>query len=201
MNLIKETIDKSKSNTIYGIYMAVDYHPNTDFILNKMAKELGIIPDNGYDNNYNLRIDSKGNPGYKFHTTIIYSKFKTPVKGDSKLANFTTKNGSTIYQRKKPKIQAPIKIKGFGFFDTKEDGINFHVKVDSPFLKSEFQRAIAYGLPTDFPQYQPHITIKNNVSKEFREEVLKGSLKDVIHRYINTILYTNDEYIEPLSPK
>lgn len=185
---------------IYGIYLAVDYHPHTDFILNRMAKELGIIPDNGYDEHYNLRKLPNGEEGHKFHTTIIYSRFKQPLEISHRFANFPTKNGSTIFEKRKPKIQTPIKIVGVGFFDT-PDGLNFHVKVESQFLRSEFRRAVQYGLPTDFPQYQPHITIKNNVPKEFKEFILKGQGKEIIKKYINTTLYTNDEYIEPLDPK
>lgn len=183
-------------NKIFGIYMAVDYHPNTDFIFNRMAKELNIIPDNGVDEHYNPRMVN-GKEGYKYHTTIIYSKFKVPKDNKDPICSFPTKNGSTIFMKKKPKIQAPIRIVGAGFFDT-PDGLNFHIKVESVFLRSEFRRAVRFGLPTDFPQYQPHITIKNNVSKEFKQRVLTGDLKEVIQKYIGTTLYTNDEYIEPL---
>lgn len=182
---------------INGIYLAVDYHLNTDFILNKMAKELGIIPDNGLDEHYNPRKLPNGKEGYKFHTTIIYSKFKIPKSSSDRLVNFQTKNGSTIFEKKKPKLQVPVKILGAGFFDT-PDGLNFHLRVENPFLRYEFRRAVQYGLPTDFPSYTPHITIKNNVPKEFKEYVLKGPGKDIIKKYIGTILYTNDEYIEEL---
>lgn len=180
-------------NKIPGIYMAVDYHLNTDFILNKMAKELGIIPDNGYDEHYNLR-------EYKYHTTIIYAKFSKPLDSNNKLVQFKTKNGSSIFEKKKPKLQIPVKILGVGFFDT-EDGINFHLKVSSPFLLSEFKRAIQYGLPTDFPNYNPHITIKKSVTKEFKERMLKGEYKTILQKYINATIYTNDEYIEVLDNK
>ena len=166
---------------INGIYLAVDYHPNTDFILNKIAKDLNIVPDNGYGEDKE----------YKFHTTIIYSKFKIPKKVEDKLCQFTTKVGSTIFKKCKPKISVPVKITGFGFFDT-PDGRNFHIEVDSPFLRAEFKRAVAYGLPTDFPNYKPHITIKNNVPSNFTVP------KEIAKKYIGTILYTNDEYIETL---
>ena len=182
---------------INGIYLAVDYHLNTDFILNRLCKELGIIPDNGYDEHYNLRKLPNGEEGYKFHTTIIYSKFKVPKLASDPMVQFPTKNGSTIFQKRKPKIQTPIKIIGVGFFDT-QDGLNFHIKVESPFLRSEFRRAIQFGLPTDFPNYQPHITIKNNVPKEFKDFILNGPGKEIVKKYVGGTLYTNDEYIELL---
>ena len=143
---------QSKSKLIKGIYIAVDYHPNINFILNRIAKEFGITPDNGYDQEGNLR-------EYKYHTTILYSKFPKPLSQDSKLCNFQTKSGSTIFQIKKPKISVPVKIVGFDFFDVKDKNnkprINFHVRVSSPFLTSEFKRGRSFGLPTDFPQYNP----------------------------------------------
>lgn len=192
---------QSKSKLISGIYLAVDYHPNINFILNKIAKEFGIEPENGYDQSGNLR-------EYKYHTTILYSKFKKPLPADSKLCNFQTKSGSTFFQIKKPKISVPVKIIGFDFFDIKDKhnkpGINFHVRVDSPFLKSEFKRGISFGLPTDFPQYTPHITLSNTVSKEFRDSLKNASNPDykkhkaIISKYIGTVLYTSDEYIEEL---
>ena len=179
-------IQKHSGNSmVSGIYLAVDYHPNTDFILDKIAKELGIIPDNGRDPSGNDR-------EYVYHTTIIYSKFKVPRPETDRLCNFETKVGSTIFKMKRPKLSVPVKIVGFGFFDT-PNGRNFHVRVDSPFLRSEFKRAVDYGLPTDFPQYIPHISIKNDVPKDFKVP------NEIAKKYIGTILYTNDEYIERLS--
>lgn len=171
-----------KISGISGVYLAVDYHPNTDYILNRIASDLNIIPDNG----------NSDDKEYKYHTTIIYSKTTKPEH-----LKFTTKLGTGIdeifpNQKRKPKIQVPIKIIGFGFFDT-DKGRNFHVKVSSSFLTSEFNRAIKFGLPTDFPKYQPHITIKNNVPKNFTIP------KEIEKKYIGTILYTNNEYIEALT--
>lgn len=192
---------QSKSKLIKGIYLAVDYHPNINFILNRIAKEFGIEPENGYDQEGNLR-------EYKYHTTILYSKFPRPLPIDSKLCQFQTKSGSDISQTKKPKISVPVRIVGFDFFDVKDKnnkpGINFHVKVDSPFLRSEFKRGRAFGLPTDYPTYNPHITLSNTVSKEFRDKLKNTSNPDykkykaIINKYIGTVLYTNDEYIEEL---
>ena len=182
MNTVNtNTINQNKK--ICGIYLAIDYHPNADFILNKIAKELNIVPDNG----------SGESKEYKYHTTIIYSRFKIPKDGSDKLCNFSTKAGSTIFKQYRPKISVPVKIIGFGFFDT-PDGRNFHVKVSSPFLTSEFKRAVAYGLPTDFPNYTPHITIKNSVPANFTVP------NEIAKKYIGTILYSNDEYIEELKP-
>lgn len=174
----------SPQKKIYGIYLAIDYHPNADTIINKICKDLGIEADNGYG----------PDKEYKFHTTIIYSRFKIPKNKDDKLCNFETKVGSTIFQKKKPKISVPVKVIGFGFFDT-PDGRNFHLKVDSPFLKSEFKRAVAAGLPTDFPDYTPHITIKNKVPDNFKVP------NEIIQKYKGTVLYSNDEYIEELDKK
>lgn len=195
----------NKINGINGIYLAVDYHPNTDFILNKFAKELGLQDKDIHNGNTDLDPSKE----YKFHTTIIYSKFKTPLPRDSDLANFLTKNGSSIFQKKRPKLSVPIKIKGVGFFNTKNEKthkneINFHIKVSSPFLTSEFNRAIKFGLPTDFPKYEPHITISNNVTPEFRKSIEDSSHpdykknKNIISKYTNATLYSNDEYIELL---
>lgn len=178
-------LSNTNQKSIKGIYLAVDYHPNADFILNKIAKELGIVPDNG----------SGEDKEYKYHTTIIYSKFKQPLKQNDdpkNLVNFQTKNGSTIFKKSKPKISVPVKIIGFGFFEDTKNGRNFHVQVSSPFLNHEFDRAVKFGLPTDFPKYNPHITIKNNVPKDFTVP------KEILNKYKGTILYTNDEYIEEL---
>ena len=193
---------QSKPKLIKGIYLAVDYHPNINFILNKIAKEFVVKPDNGFDENGNER-------EYKYHTTILYSKFPKPLPEDSKLCQFQTKSGSTIFQNKRPKISVPVKIVGFGFFEVKDKNnkpsINFHIKVDSSFLRMEFKRGITYGLPTDFPQYQPHITISNSVPKDFKDSLSNAKHpdykkhKDIVSKYIGTVLYTNDEYIEELS--
>ena len=67
--------------------------------------------------------------------------------------------------------------------------------MDSPFLKSEFKRAVAAGLPTDFPDYTPHITIKNKVPDNFKVP------NEIIQKYKGTVLYSNDEYIEELDKK
>ena len=187
MNLLNT--DKATTGsleTVPGIYLAVDYNYNANFILDKIAKDLKINPDNG----------DGSEKEYKYHTTIIYSRFSKPLTKTHnwKLTEFQTKNGSTIFKKSKPKISVPVKIIGFGFFDT-PDGRNFHVQVSSPFLNHEFKRAVAFGLPTDFPKYTPHITIKNNVPKDFEVP------KEILHKYKDTILYTNDEYIETLSQK
>lgn len=170
-----------------GIYVAVDYNYNASFILDKIAKDLKIVPDNG--------------PGedkdYKYHTTIIYSRFPIPLTKTNpkwRLTNFHTKSGSTIFKKSKPKISVPVKIIGFGFFDT-PDGRNLHVEVSSPFLSHEFRRAVDFGLPTDFPIYKAHITLKNDVSNDFKIP------KEIEQKYKGTILYTNDEYIELLKEK
>jgi hypothetical protein len=202
---MKQYQDTKKIN---GIYLAVDYHPNTDFILNKFAKELGLQDKDIHNGNTDLDPSKE----YKFHTTIIYSKFKNGLhkdENDKSLVNFLTKNGSSIFQKKRPKLSVPIKIKGVGFFDiknekTNKNEINFHIKVGSPFLTSEFNRAIKFGLPTDFPKYDPHITISNNVSIEFRKSIEDSSHpdykknKNIISKYVNATLYSNDEYIEQL---
>mgnify|MGYP003585530339 CR=1 FL=1 len=188
LNNQKNNLHNVKGKKISGIYLAVDYTPTADFIIDKIAKELGIVPDNG----------SGEDKEYKYHTTIIYSKFKTPLWQDDNpksLFNFQTKNGSTIFKKSKPKISVPVKITGFGFFENTKDGRNFHIKVSSPFLTHEFDRAIKFGLPTDFPKYTPHITVKNNVPKDFTVP------KEILTKYIGTILYTNDEYIEELDKK
>lgn len=170
-----------RAKEITGIYLAIDYHPNATTILNKIAKDLNIVPDNG----------NGSNKEYKYHTTIIYSKFPKPKSVEDKLCGFETKVGSGIFNKKKPKISVPVKIIGFGFFDT-PNGRNFHAKVSSPFLRTEFKRARDFGLPTDFPDYSPHITIKNDVPANFTVP------KEISQKYIGTVLYSNDEYIEPL---
>lgn len=172
-----------------GIYMAIDYHPYAEKTINLIARDLGIVPDNGPE----AEIKNE----YKFHTTICYMKFSDynlSKAEKEKLLTFTNLNGSTVFNEikpRRPKIQVPIKIIGFGFFDT-PTGKNLHIRVQSKFLNSEYNRAKRIGIKSKFRNFIPHITIKNDVPPDF---IIP---KEIEKKYIGTILYSNDEFIEPL---
>ena len=169
-----------KNKKFNGIYLAVDYHPNTNIIINKICKDFGVDADNGPDGEY------------KFHTTIAYmkfSKYKLTSEEKERLMSFETKNGSTIEKKKRPKLQIPITVIGFGFFDT-PTGRNFHIKVKSPFLLAEFRRAKNYGIKYSYAKYAPHITISNDVPKDFKLD------QKLVSKYKGTVLYTNDQYVQ-----
>ena len=174
---------------VKGIYMAIDYHPWSEKTIELIVKDLGIVPDNGPQ--------AQRTNDYKYHTTICYMDFKKHhlnQKEIEKLVKFTNINGSTIFEEikpRRPKIQIPIKIIGFGFFNT-PTGRNLHLKVKSNFLTSEFNRSKKFGIKYDYRNYTPHITLKNNVPDDF---IIP---KEIEKKYINTTLYSNDEYIEAI---
>jgi len=51
---------------------------------------------------------------------------------------------------------------------------------------------VKYGIEYSFPSYEPHISICNDVSKDFTVP------QEIINKYKGSILFTNDQYIEPL---
>lgn len=180
----------SNANKIAGIYIAVDYNPNSLKIIENILKDINKIQSS---NNKKPIINDTD---YKYHTTISYFKFPTNYKQKDidRMSNYKISNTRSLNESagKKPKIVTPITITGFGFFDT-PDGRNFHIKVKSNFLQSEFKKAVKYGIEYSFPSYEPHISICNNVAKDFKVP------EEIVNKYKGSILFTNDQYIEPLT--
>lgn len=177
---------------INGIYMAIDYHPWSERTIELIVKDLGIIPDNGPQ--------AQRTNDYKYHTTICYMDFKknrTSQKEKEKLLKFTNINGSDVFNEikpRRPKIQVPVKIIGLGTFNT-PNGKNLHIRVQSKFLTSEFNRSKNFGIKYGFRNYVPHITLKNDLPNDY---VIP---KEIEKKYIGTVLYSNDEYIEAMELK
>ena len=193
---------------IKGVYSAIDYHPNSSKLIHDLiCKDLKIIPDNGLD-------AEQKDPGSKFHTTILYHQFKgESPKEQERLVNYKTITGKMMSKEQGssgpqytlngvklniPKLKIPIKIIGFGYFDiqnkkTGKKERNLHIRVRSNFLEKEWQRAKSFGFSHTYTKYIPHITLKNNVPSDFKIP------PEIIKKYVGTILYTNDQYINPLN--
>lgn len=181
-----------KPGKIAGIYIAVDYNPNSIKVIENILKDIN-----------KLQVSKNEKPiindtDYKYHTTISYFRFPNNYsqKNKDKMQNYKISNGKSLNDltKKSPKIITPVTITGFGFFDT-PDGRNFHIKVKSSFLQNEFKKAVKYGIEYSFPSYEPHISICNNVAKDFQVP------QEIVNKYKGSILFTNDQYIEPLDPK
>ena len=193
---------------IKGVYSAVDYHPQSSKLIHDLiCKDLKIIPDNGLD-------AEQKDPGNKFHTTILYHQFKgESPKEQERLVNYKTITGKMMSKEQGssgpqytlngvklniPKLKIPIKIIGFGYFDiqnkkTGKKERNLHIRVRSSFLEKEWQRAKSFGFSHTYTKYIPHITLKNNVPSDFKIP------PEIIKKYVGTILYTNDQYINQLN--
>lgn len=193
---------------IKGVYSAVDYHPQSSKLIHDLiCKDLKIVPDNGLD-------AEQKEPGCKFHTTILYHQFKSESpKEKERLVNYKTASGRgmcketgssgpqyTLDNKRLniPKMKIPIKIIGFGYFDiqnkkTGKKERNLHIRVKSNFLEKEWLRAKKFGFTHTYSKYNPHITLKNNVPEDFKIS------PEIVKKYVGTILYTNDQYINQLN--
>ena len=80
------------------------------------------------------------------------------------------------------------------YFEGTEEEILGYGLLDKPF----FEQSYAYysELTKDsltYTKYIPHITLKNNVPNDFKIP------PEIIKKYVGTILYTNDQYINQLN--
>lgn len=172
-----------------GIYIAVDYNPVSVRVIENILKDI-----NKYLSTQNKK-SVVNDTDYKYHTTISYFRFPKSfsLKEKERILGYKIANTRSLTQPegKKPKIVTPITITGFGFFDT-PDGRNFHIEVKSSFLQSEFKKAVKFGIEYSFPEYTPHISICNNVPKDFEVP------KEIQNKYKGSVLFTNDQYVETL---
>ena len=170
----KEVPKTNSKNQPIGVYMGVKYKNESVKLLNQIAKDLDIIPDNGIGKYKD----------YEYHTTIIFSRHPGGIPQ-------RVKDIRTITGKRECELNVPVKIKEFGFFDT-PDGRNFHVCVDSSFIHSEWERGQSLGAKYDYPEYVPHISIRNNVPDDFKVP------KNIKEKYIGKTLYLKSEYIQDL---
>ncbi|UQS94226.1 hypothetical protein ABNavy71_157 [Acinetobacter phage AB-Navy71] len=83
-------------------------------------------------------------PRDKLHSTICYSRVHIPYKPMQNL-------GIIAY------------ASGYEVFETRDGKRALVLLLDSPYLQSRFDYAMALGATYDFPEYKPHITLAYDI--------------------------------------
>lgn len=108
-------------------------------------------------------------PRDKMHATICYSRVPVPFKPMQNIDNIIAY------------------AKDFEVFETQSGARALVLLLDSPYLQSRFEYAMALGATYDFPDYRPHITLAYDIGAMAKPELELKIGIGATHEYVEDL--------------